>query len=143
MSGRYDEIIHLPHHVSTVHPQMPLADRAAQFSPFAALTGYDAAVAEAGRLTCRRAELTESETETLNHRLTLLQEHLAEGPAVSITYFQPDERKDGGAYVRVSGVVKKVDAYQRTVVFTDKTAIPIDEIARLEGELFPRLGLDE
>ena len=93
MSGAYDDIIHLPHHVSQTRPRMSAADRAAQFSPFAALTGYGAAVTEAGRLTDQRIELTESEKETLNERLLLLREQLAEPPEVTITYFQPDEKK--------------------------------------------------
>ena len=95
--GNYDDIIDLPHHVSETHPPMSRADRAAQFSPFAALTGYDAAVRETARMTERRIELDEGVKAELNARLNCILEHLSEHPQVSITYFMPDEKKSGGA----------------------------------------------
>ena len=136
MSTPYDDILHLPHHVSERHPQMSMHDRAAQFSPFAALTGYEAVVEETARLTDRRIELDESEKEVIDLRLTLVQEHLPEPTEVTITYFVPDKKKAGGAYVSVSGTVKKIDDYERIVILRDGTGIPIDDILCLDGELF-------
>jgi hypothetical protein len=134
---RYDDMLALPHHVSATHPHMPLSDRAAQFSPFAALVGYDACIREARRLTDRRVELDESEKAALDERLNLMQAHPEE--PVRITYFQPDARKDGGAYLTVSGSVKRLDEYTRTVVMADGTLIPIAEIYEIDGALFQRL----
>ena len=107
--GRYDDIINLPHHVSTKHPHMAPIDRAAQFSPFAALTGHDEAIKETARLTDERMELDENRKELLDARLQLLREHLGEKPTVTFTFFEPDERKSGGAYVTVTGSVKKIE----------------------------------
>ena len=134
--GKYDDIINLPHHTSPKRPRMSMIDRAAQFSPFAALTGYDAAVKETARLTDRRIELDEYSKAALDERLQLIQEHLKEFPEVTITYFQPDERKDGGAYLTVTGAVKKIDTYEKCVVMIDKQKIPIDEIFEIDGNLF-------
>ena len=128
MSGQYDDIIHLPHYVSPTRPQMSMHDRAAQFSPFAALTGYDAAIAETGRLTSDRIELTEDELETLNVKYQLLMERLDDASEVRITYFQPDIYKAGGAYISETGFVKKVDTFERLVHMTNGTIIPMDDI---------------
>lgn len=124
----YSDIIDHPHHVSRTHPQMSMHDRAAQFSPFAALTGFDAAVAEEARVTDRRIELEEDERQRLNERLRILSEHIEEQPEVSITYFVPDERKDGGAYVTNTGALKKIDEYEHVLIMTDGVKIPIREI---------------
>ena len=137
---QYDDIIDLPHHVSATRPRMSMIDRAAQFSPFAALTGYDAAIKETGRLTDRRIELTEDSRATLDRKQQLLLDNLADHPEVSVTYFVPDERKAGGAYITVTGNVKKVDDYQRLLILTDGTKIPLDEILDMESELFRSLG---
>ena len=137
---QYDDIIDLPHHVSPTRPRMSMIVRAAQFSPFAALTGYDAAIKETGRLTDRRIELSEDSRAALDRKQQLLVECLADHPEVSVTYFIPDERKSGGAYVTVTGIVKKVDDCQRLLLLTDGTKIPLDEILELESELFH--GLD-
>jgi len=136
MNTPYDDILPLPHHVSEKHPPMSRLDRAAQFSPFAALTGYDAAVKETARMTDRRIELDEGEKEAIDQRLTLLQERLPEPTEVTITYFVPDKRKAGGAYVSVSGTVKKIDDYERVVILRDGMSIPIDEILHISGKLF-------
>ena len=136
MTGAYDDIINLPHHVSTTHPHMSAIDRAAQFSPFAALTGYDAAVKETARLTDDKIELDESMKEALSDQLQIIADRIKEYPEITITYFQPDEKKNGGAYVAVTGTVKKIDKYERVVVMTDGKAIPIDEIIRIDGQLF-------
>ena len=137
---QYDDIIDLPHHVSVTRPRMSMIDRAAQFSPFAALTGYDAAIKETGRLTDRRIELTEDSRAALDRKQQLLVDNLADHPEVSVTYFVPDERKSGGAYITVTGSVKKVDDYRRLLILTDGTKIPLDEILDMESDLFCSLG---
>ena len=160
-TDKYDDIIHLQRPVSGKHPPMSMADRAAQFSPFAALTGHGEAVKETARLTGTRVELDEYETEILRGKLQYLSNcveswnaagRLAdERPAVAITYFVPDLLKEGGEYVTVSGPVKKIDPYLRQIVLmncggtlldgagadpTAATAIPVDEIVRVESEIF-------
>ncbi len=131
--NEYEDIIHLPHHVSKKHPQMSMLDRAAQFSPFAALTGYDAAVEETARLTGRRIELDEQEAQHLDERIQKLSEHLQEHSEVSITYFLPDTRKDGGEYITVTGSVKKIENYERRIILMDGTSIPVCEVIRIDG----------
>lgn len=135
-SNKYDKIINLPHHVSSTRPHMSMIDRAAQFSPFAALTGYDAAVKETARLTEQQIELDEYEKAALDQRILLLQEHLKELPEVTITHFVPDERKGGGKYVSITEAVKKIDTYEKQIVLVDKSKIPIENILSIEGELF-------
>ena len=108
MKTPYDDIIHLPHHVSQNHPQMPMLDRAAQFAPFAALTGYEAAVGETARLTAERRELDPQEAEELNRRLSELVARLPDHPEVTVEYFVPDNRKAGGAYVTMTGRVRHI-----------------------------------
>lgn len=128
---RYDDIIDLPHPVSRKHPQMPLLDRAAQFAPFAALTGHEAAIQETARLTEEETELDENRKELLDFRLQDLQNHLSESPTVTVTYFKPDEKKSGGAYETVTGVVKKVDEYAGELVFTDGRRIALGTVIEL------------
>ncbi len=137
--GRYDDIINLPHHVSNKHPHMAPIDRAAQFSPFAALTGHDEAIKETARLTDERMELDENRKELLDVRLQLLREHLGEKPTVTFTFFEPDERKSGGAYVTVTGSVKKIEEYENKIILEEGAAIFIDDIYAVEGELFYEL----
>ena len=136
---KYDDIINLPHYPASKRPRMAMIDRAAQFSPFAALTGYDAAVKETARLTKERVELDEYQKSALNERLQILQERLSNAPVISITYFVPDERKSGGAYCTETGVIKKIDYYERAVIMRSGTHIPIDEIIGIEGDLFNQL----
>lgn len=128
MKTPYDDIIHLPHHVSQNHPQMPMRDRAAQFAPFAALTGYEAAVGETARLTAERRELDTPEAEELNRRFTDLAARLPERPEVTIEYFVPDERKSGGAYVTVTGVVRHISIAERALVMENGTEIPMEDV---------------
>ena len=128
MNNRYNEIINLPHHVSKTRPQMPMSDRAAQFAPFAALTGYDSAIKETGRLTDERIELDEEALTALDRKYQLLINALADAPEVTIIYFQPDERKAGGQYVSATGTVKKVDTFGRRILLQDGTRIPLDNI---------------
>lgn len=131
-SHQYDDIIGLPHHVSGKRAGMSRTDRGAQFSPFAALTGFDAAIEETARLTESRVELSESEQEILNEKIRRIQEDLPRQPEIALTFFRPDSRKQGGAYVRVTGRVKKIDLYCRMVRLTDGTGIPLDEIIQID-----------
>ncbi|MDE7036776.1 MAG: hypothetical protein K2O98_02200 [Lachnospiraceae bacterium] len=129
---RYDDIIMLLHHVSKTHPPMPAADRAAQFAPFAALTGHYDAVKEAARLTEERVELDESCKAVLDGKLQDIRRRLGEEPAVTVTYFVPDERKSGGSYETAAGCVRKIDEYERVLVLTDGTRIPVSELLEIE-----------
>ena len=129
---RYDDIINLPHHVSSKRPQMPILERAAQFLPFSALTGYEDAVKETARLTDTRIELEESEKDLLNTKLYVLLDNLATEPKVKITYFLPDGRKSGGKYVSKMGTVIKIDLYNRQIKLEDETDIPLDDIFAIE-----------
>ena len=128
----YDDIINLPHHVSARRARMSMTDRGAQFSPFAALTGFDAAIEETDRLTDRRIELTEGEKEILNDTLLGIMERIAEQPEIGVTYFVPDQRKAGGAYIRRTGRVKKIDPCGRSILMTDGTVIAMEQIIKLE-----------
>ena len=128
MNNRYDEIINLPHHISKTRPQMPMSDRAAQFAPFAALTGYDSAIKETGRLTDERIELDEEALTALDRKYQILMDTLDDAPEVTIIYFQPDERKAGGQYVSATGTVKKVDTFGRRILLQDGTRIPLDSV---------------
>ncbi len=138
-SNPYEDMLLLPHHVSSVHPRMPLRDRAAQFAPFAALAGYGAAIAEAARLTAERIELDESRKAVLNRRLNLALAHIRERPVLTVTYFKADEKKSGGAYIRATGPLKKIDELQRRLLLADGTAIPLEGLFDLEGDLFEQL----
>lgn len=131
MIGEYEDIIHLPHHVSSKRPQMSMLDRAAQFSPFAALTGYDDAIQETGRLTEQKIELDEETLEKLDERFQILQEHLGEQPEVRFTYFKTDERKEGDSYLTVSRVVRKIILYEREIFLQDETIILVDDILKM------------
>ena len=139
MNGKYDEIMGLPHHVSKTRPQMPMSDRAAQFAPFAALTGYDAAIKETGRLTDERIELDVEALSALDMKYQLLMKAHDEAPEVTITYFRPDERKAGGKYVSAVGAVKKIDDFERRITMRDGTRIPTDDVLSIDGELFSSL----
>ena len=132
MSGPYDDIIDLPHPTSTRHPRMPMANRAAQFSPFAALTGYEDAVQDTARQTVARPELTEEEKSHLNAELQALAEKISEHPTVSLTYFQPDERKAGGAFVTAEGAAKKLDRHTGMVILDDGRKIPVENLMSIQ-----------
>lgn len=141
MTGKYDDILRLPHHVSASRKPMAITARAAQFAPFAALSGYDAEVQEAGRLTDRPIEPDEYEKEAMNARLRLLARHFREEWVVSLVFFQPDERKAGGAYVTRTGTVKKLYETERLLTLTDGTVIPLDDLIALDGEEFAAYDL--
>ncbi len=130
--GNYDDIIRLPHHVSTKHPQMSALDRAAQFSPFAALTGHGAAITETGRLTAARHELDEDKKEELDQTLQSIREHISLEPEIAVTYFVPDAQKEGGSYLSMTGAVKKIDDMGHRMIMKDGTAIPIEDIYEME-----------
>ncbi|MBE5040960.1 YolD-like family protein [Ructibacterium gallinarum] len=127
----YDDLIHLPHPVSKTHPPMPTIDRAAQFSPFAALSGYEEAIQETARLTEERMELGEYELSVLDENLRRLQDGIFDHPKVQITYFLPDDKKEGGKYLTVSGRVRRVDEYEKMVYFLDERKIPLQDICEI------------
>ena len=130
--GEYDDIIHLPHHVSHNHPQMPMMARAAQFAPFAALTGYDAVIHETARLTEGQMELEEYDNERLNRKFAELMTILDNHPEITVSYFLPDEHKTGGRYTTASGTVKKIDTYEQLLWMDDGTKIPIADIMDID-----------
>jgi len=134
MGNQYDDILHLPHPTSQRHPRMPIADRAAIFSPFAALTGHAAAIQETARLTDQRLELDEDTKAALDRKQQILEDCLAEQPEVTVTWFLPDERKAGGSYVTTVGRLKKTDHVERLMILTDGTKIPLDDILDIESE---------
>lgn len=128
----YEDILELPHPVSKTHPQMPRGDRAAQFAPFAALTGYEEAVREAARLTEEKMILDEDSKEQLDWKLRRLQEKVKEKPTITVTYFLKDEKKKGGKYVTVTGVLKKIDSYTHQFVLESGEEILAEDIVSLE-----------
>lgn len=134
--NRYDDIIDLPHHVSLSRPHMERPDRAAQFSPFAALTGYESAVKETARLTEQRVELDESEREALDKKQAMLAARLGEPPEITVTYFVADERKEGGSYVTARGRVKKIQSYEGMLIFEDGERILVEDIVDMDGGIF-------
>ena len=129
--NRYDDIINLPHHISPTRQRMSMHDRAAQFAPFAALVGYDDAVAETARLTETRPELDEQEQRAINERLAFIADHIHEHPEVRIKYFVPDEHKSGGAIVEVSGKTYRISNTDATIVMTDGCKIRLSDIIDL------------
>lgn len=132
MSGKYEDIINLPHYVSSRRTHMSMVERGAQFSPFAALTGFDAAIQETARLTDARTELSEGRKEEMNEKLRLIAETISRQPEVAVTYFKPDSRKAGGAYVTVTGKVKKIDPLTKMLLFLDGGAVSLEEMVELE-----------
>ena len=136
MTGPYDDILHLPHPTSKRHPRMPIADRAAQFSPFAALTGHGTAIEETARVTDRRIELDEDAKEQLDQMLQLLLERMDEQPEVTVTWFSPDEKKAGGQYHTATGKLKRIDTQASRLILTDGTQIPLEDLLRIRTESF-------
>ena len=128
----YADIIDLPHHVSTRHPQMPMEKRAAQFSPFAAMVGHDVAIRETARLTEEQLELSEDEKAVIDGKLQMIRAHIKEQPEVTVTYFQPDEKKSGGAYLTVTGFTRKIDEQRRLLILQNETIIHISEIIDIQ-----------
>lgn len=135
----YDDIINLPHHVSKTHPHMSLADRAAQFSPFAALTGYEEAIKEAGRIVDEKIELSEEEKEEINRQLNYLNEHKKDNIQITITYFLKDMKKSGGSYRQITSNLKHLDEIEKTILLADNTILRIDDIRKIQSPLFDTL----
>lgn len=132
MSNPYNDIIHLSRPQSSRHLPMSMRDRAAQFSPFAALTGYDAAIEETARLTDQQTELADSRKEILDQKIRAIQEILDVMPEVCVTFFEPDLRKSGGSYQRIAGRVKKIDNYEKAIIFEDGTAVYFWQLHEIE-----------
>ena len=139
----YEDIVNLPPHISKKHPQPSMMDRAARFAPFAAITGYEEMVLEEARITEERVDLDEGALSLLNEKLNMIQEFLDEEPEVTITYFEPDKKKSGGAYVNITGIVKRIDEYEHFVIMTDGKKIRIEDIYAIGSDLFYSLGLEE
>lgn len=131
--SKYDDIINLPHHVSETRTPMPMENRAAQFAPFAALTGHDDAIAETARLTSAKHELSPAESEKLSRKLHYALEKEA---IITITHFQPDTHKQGGSYRQITGKIKKISQPENLLILTDRRAIPLPDILNIEGPIF-------
>ena len=136
---KYADIIDLPHHQSDTRPKMSNYDRAAQFSPFAALTGHADSIKETARLTDEYSEPSEEMKAIMNEKILFLMEQLENQPEITITFFKPDEKKQGGAYITITGVVKKIKTYERQMQMTTGDLIPIDMIFGIDGEIFSRI----
>lgn len=136
MNGPYDDILHLPHHVSKTRPSMSMADRAAQFSPFSALTGYEDAIQETQRLTQEKRLLSEEERSILDRKQQYLLKIASRKPEITVTCFLPDEKKSGGSYITVTGNLRRIDESARLIILTDGTKIPLEDIAGLESPHF-------
>lgn len=136
MSSQYDDIIDMPHHVSEKHVQMSMMNRAAQFAPFAALTGYESAIKETARVTDEFIELDDNSKDILDVKLQILQENIANHPQVTIIYFQPDNRKEGGSYITCNNIIKKIDVYNKAIIMLDETVIQISMIIDIKGDIF-------
>ena len=130
--NEYDDIINLPHHVSSRHPQMSMMNRAAQFAPFAALTGHAAAIEETARLTDEQLELADEDNEILNQKMAYLRENLHERPLVTITYFEPDKKKAGGAYKTIEGQLQNIDDYSQSIVLKSGEVIPLKSVLDIQ-----------
>lgn len=132
-NNNYDDIINLPRPISRTRPRMSMEERAAQFAPFAALSGHDAAVAEAGRLTDQKIVLSEDEIALLDEKLRWIGERLSEFPEIRITYFVPDALKDGGSYQTITSPVLHIDTTYHDIHLVNGTTIPIDDVLHIDG----------
>jgi hypothetical protein len=141
MNDNYDDIINLPRPASKNHPPMPMINRAAQFAPFSALSGHDEAINETARWTDFHCELDDSANNILNKKLGYALAHLDENPVITITFFQPDKRKNGGYYIPITGVIKKLDEYEQCIIMSDGIKIPISTISSISGNLFDDLNI--
>lgn len=139
MKDNYEDIIHLPHPVSRKHPQMSMENRAVQFAPFAALTGFHASIEEAARFTESQVELDESRYLILNRKIHILIAHLSEMPQVTISYFVQDNNKEGGLYKVISGAVKNINDYKQEIIMSDGLCIQLKNIIEIEGEIIENL----
>ena len=139
----YEDIVNLPRPISKKHPQPPLSERAARFAPFAAITGYEEMVLEEARVTEERIELDECALALLNEKLNILQNNLSQSPEITVTYFAPDKKKAGGAYVNISGTVRQIDVYSKLLILENDKKIRIEDIYKLDGDIFRSLGIED
>ncbi|MBR1513781.1 MAG: hypothetical protein IJ622_05765 [Bacteroidales bacterium] len=135
MTDNYDDIINLPHHVSKSHAQMSMMNRAAQFAPFAALTGHSAAIEETARLTDEQQELAEEDSDALNQKMAYLREVINEHPTITITYFEPDKKKAGGKYKSIEGQLQNIDDYGQAIILKSGVSIPFVSILDIQIQL--------
>ena len=141
--SRYDDIIHLPHHVSKTRKPMPMINRAAQFAPFAALTGHDEAIAETARQTAPRRILSSDEQDRLSKSLTYVIDHISEHPNLTFTYFIPDTQKEGGRYVSTTGILRAYDDFEKRIVLEDGTVVLVETIVSISGDMLDKFNLEE
>ena len=134
--SRYDDIINRKYEGSTTHKRMSMENRAAQFAPFAALTGHDAAINETARLTSERIELSLEEQRLLSERLNIVLDRLTEQPTLTFVVFQPDTQKSGGRYISITGIVKKYDEYEKVIILTNGKRVMIEDVISIDGEIF-------
>ena len=139
----YEDIIHLPRPVSKRHPQPTMSERAARFAPFAAITDYEEMVLEQARVTEKKINLDECALTLLSEKLNIIQEFLDKAPKIKVTYFVPDKKKSGGAYVSLNGTVKRIDPHTKLLVMSDDKKVPIEDICKIESELFSALGIED
>jgi hypothetical protein len=139
----YEDIVNLPRPVSKKHPQPPISERASRFAPFAAITGYEEMVLEEARVTEEKIDLDECALILLDRKLNILQNHLSQSPEITVTYFLPDKKKNGGAYRTITGTAKRIDPYKKLLIMNDDGKIQIEDIYKLESKLFRSLGLDD
>jgi len=140
--NNYEDIINLPHHVSSKRPQMSKEQRASQFAPFSALTGYEDAIKETARLTNRKIEVDDGLREVLNNKLNIIEENIKYKPEVSITYFIQDKKKDGGEYSTINGIVRRIDAVNNLIIMEDKSKIDMKDVLNITCDIFKNY-LDE
>ena len=134
--NNYEDIINLPHHISSKRSQMSKEQRASQFAPFSALTGYEDAIKETARLTNRKIEVDEGLREVLNNKLNIIEENIKNNPEVSITYFIPDKKKEGGEYIKITGIVRRIDIVNNLIIMIDKTKIKMQDVLNITCDLF-------
>lgn len=139
MSSKYSDMFNMPHHVSDKRPKMSIKDRAAQFSPFAALTGHDAAIRETARLTDKRIILDESEKNILDEGLKIIASNIGNKPEISLVYFREDELKDGGSYEEITDIVVKIDYYGRVIVMKSGISVNFDDIYKIDGDMLQKV----
>lgn len=138
----YEDIVNLPPHISKKYPQPTMEERAARFAPFAAITGYEEMVLEEARVTEEWVELDDGTKSILNEKLQIILDYLRDEPTITFTFFEPDKKKSGGAYVSLTGTVKRIDEYEKCVMLTDGTKIPIERIFGIESDLFGTFDID-
>ena len=137
--NNYEDIINLNHYNPKFHPRMSIYNRSAQFAPFAALTGYDEAVAEVSRLTDDKIELNDDLRNFIDMKLHIIEEHIKEKSIVKILYFEKDKRKQGGKYIEYSGIVKRIDLINKFIIFEDKFKIGLEVILNIDADFIKEL----